>query len=71
MNSETKKLLIIDLTKVAVIAVTYHLLYSVRKSSPLFSENFFFELSFLLCGVVAYYVMIHKHIVDKTDKMIN
>jgi len=71
MNSETKKLLIIDLTKVAVIAITYHLLFALRASQRIITESFLYDLSFFLCGVVVYYVLVHKHVANKTEKMNN
>ena len=67
MNPETKKLLIIDLCKVFAIAVTYHLLFALHNSANILTENFFFELSFLLCGVIAYYLAIHPHVISKLD----
>jgi uncharacterized membrane protein len=65
MNSETKKLLIVDLCKVFAIAVTYHLLFALHNSSTVLTENFFFELSFLLCGVIVYYLALHSYIISK------
>jgi uncharacterized membrane protein len=68
MNPETKKLLIVDLCKVFAIAFTYHLLFAIHNSSTVLTENFFFELSFLLCGVIVYYLAMHSYVVDKLEK---
>ena len=68
MNPETKKLLIIDLCKVFAIAVTYHLLFAIHNSSTILTESFLFELSFLLCGVIVYYLAMHSYVNDKLNK---
>jgi len=58
MDSQTKGELVADLAKVFAIAVTYHLLWAFKNSGPMLSENFLYEVSFLLAGVVLYHVVL-------------
>jgi uncharacterized membrane protein YczE len=68
MDSATKSALVVDLAKVFVIALTYHLFWALKNSSPVLTENFFFEAAFLLAGVVLYYVVVAKYVNQYNEK---
>jgi hypothetical protein len=68
IDSATKSSLVVDLAKVFVIAFTYHVLWSFKNSSSLFTENFWFEAAFLLAGVVVYHVVVSKYVKEYNAK---
>jgi hypothetical protein len=62
MDSSTKRELVVDLAKIFIIAVSYHLLWAFKNSGPMLTENFLYEVSFLLAGVVLYHVVVSNFV---------
>jgi hypothetical protein len=62
MDSSSKRELVVDLAKIFVIAVSYHLLWAFKNSGPMLTENFLYEVSFLLAGVVLYHVVVSNFV---------
>jgi len=68
MDPATKSALVVDLAKVFVIAATYHVFWAIHNSAPLVTENFLFEVAFLLAGVVIYHVAASKYVNEYNAK---
>jgi hypothetical protein len=62
MDTATKSQLVIDLAKIFTIVLVYHLLWAFKYSEPMLTENFMYEVSFILVGVAFYHVVLSKHV---------
>ena len=62
MDSKTKTELVVDLAKIFTIALMYHLLWAFKNSESILTENFMYEVSFLLVGVAFYHILLAKYV---------